>query len=236
MKILRYKSNGNDVEIVNKNLEQINGNIYLCVVGGEEFNYYLKCSEDVCYPVTTVYNCTLPAQSFDRLKDKDEKAVFQALENKILQNGYIKNIDILFCELLRNSELATRCKAQQAKARAERAEQEAKARQQEEEREEQARKQRQAEELQEAYNRLKTKNAIDATQFEMLCNDAEICLPAKFVGWLRNFCGTISIKQREKDDKEQYLYQYQTEYYYTKGHDSTSIRKYADMLAAKVLG
>lgn len=250
MKILKYKNDGNTVEVINKTLTQANGNVYYYEDMDKSWNdckhyhYFLKCNNDVCYPLTDARYNPISTATFETWKSKNENAVFEFLEKEIEQNHYINNLQILFCELQGNTELANRCKEQKAKVLKEREEerkQEETERKAREEQEEKNRLEQEQKDLEQAYTSIKTKNELSATQFEKLCNDLHINLPIKFIGWLREFCGTIYIKQRNREEiikkygyYPNFTYQFETTYYYTKGHRSTSLAKYADMLAEKV--
>ena len=69
--------------------------------------------------------------------------------------------------------------------------------------------------------------------FEKLAERYGIPLPAKFLGWLRQWCGDISINRHAEVLPPGVVWenQYDTVYYYTKGHKSSSLFGYADKLA-----
>lgn len=72
--------------------------------------------------------------------------------------------------------------------------------------------------------------------FEKLAERYGIPLPAKFLGWLRQWCGDISITRHTEELPPGVAWenQYDTIYYYSKGHKSSSLFTYADKLAQAV--
>lgn len=69
--------------------------------------------------------------------------------------------------------------------------------------------------------------------FEKLAERYGIPLPAKFLGWLRQWCGDISITRHTEELPPGVVWEnkYDTVYYYSKGHKSSSLFAYADKLA-----
>ena len=86
--------------------------------------------------------------------------------------------------------------------------------------------------LEQAERDLRAGRYITAANFEQLSEKYSIALPIKLVGWLRKHCGSIQIKPHDEILPEGLTWQtkYAIRYYCDKGHTSTSICTYADML------
>lgn len=253
MKILKYKNDNNTVEVVNKNLEQIQGNIYYYTTNNQDdifYNYYIKCKNDYCYPLS-IYDYKAPEQlteAFKKFENYSEQEILEQIKQAKQDHKYINNLQILFVECMELFELAKELKTYKVeitkelelKREIERKLEEDK-RQKEKLERNKAEEEKKQKELEIAYNKLREYKTITAYQFEILCNENNVKLPIKFVGWLREHCRTITITPLNRQkyiDKFGYcpnfLYNYETNYSYVKGHKSSSIDKYTNQLAIKV--
>ena len=249
MKILRYKNDCNTTEIVNKELQKVIGNVYhySSVKDYETYNhYYIKCKNNLGYPLTT-YEYRTPTQLFESLKrfeNYSEKEILEQIIKAKEEHKYINNLQILFVECMGLPELLEELKVYKLKITQERELErklEEEKRQQKEAERIKAEEEQKQKELEKAYNTLKSYNKITAHEFEILCNDNNINLPSKFVGWLREFCDSILIKPIDKEKYIQeygyypnFVYNYETSYRYVKGHKSSSIEKFTNELAKRV--
>lgn len=244
MKILKYKNDGTTAITVNKTLTQISNNLY-CYKEIDDYNnityfYYIKCNNGICYPlVRSRYEFT--ARDIDNFKDYNEQDILQNMAQREEKGKFINNIDILFCNLLGLPELANHYKEYREiylkLQKREQEEQEQKRKELEQARQEQE-KQKQLELLDKAQTKFYNGNEITAQEFEMLCNKYNVTIPIKVLGWLREYCFKITAK---KWDNEQLMKQYgcipnfvnkyNTNYYYTKGHKSTTFSTIIDKLA-----
>lgn len=253
MKILRYKDDGNTPEIVNKKLEQVIDNIYYYEQVEKDyyiFYYFIKCKNDIFYPLTQKSWEQYPPQAFEKFKNYTEKEILQNIEFKMKTGQYVSNLDILFCEVMEQAktfveELKNYKQQLMEKLELERQEKEQKQLAEEQEKQKLELEQKKLEQeqlLAKGYANLKAGEKITPQQFEALCKAENVSLPLKLTGWLREFCGDISIKSW---DKEFYIKKYgyfpnfvdnfDINYQYVKGHKSTSLNKYACELASKVL-
>ena len=153
---------------------------------------------------------------------------------------WTSNADALFCEIFGDLVTANAVRRNRAEYRTRQIEEEEKEAAAEQERiakqkaeEKLAEKQR----LDKAETDLKAGKFISPAMFEKLAERYGIPLPAKFLGWLRQWCGDISINRHTEELPPGVVWenQYDTVYYYTKGHKSSSLFGYADKLA-QVLG
>ena len=78
--------------------------------------------------------------------------------------------------------------------------------------------------LEQAERDLRAGKYITAAHFEQLAERYGVNLPIKLVGWLREHCGSIRLKADADCGG------YFTQYYYDKGHKSTSIATYGNKL------
>lgn len=147
-------------------------------------------------------------------------------------------LEQLWRALLEEDEKAscTECGAQVRTARAAyraKQEQEQKEREVREEKERQERaaaEQREHEQqLEQAERDLRAGKYITAGHFEQLAERYGVALPIKLVGWLREHCGSIRLEAHPECGG------YFTQYYYDKGHKSTSIGTYGEKLG-KAMG
>ena len=187
-----------------------------------------------------------PEQVRTILDDMSESQATQAFPNAnakleqiklaIANKAWTSNADALFCEIcgdfatanavrLNRAEYKARQKKEEEKKYT--AEQERIAKQQAEEA--LAEKQR----LDKAETDLKAGKFIAPAMFEKLAERYGIPLPAKFLGWLRQWCGDISINRHTEELPPGVAWEnkYDTVYYCTKGHKSSSLFGYADKLA-----
>ena len=141
----------------------------------------------------------------------DAAAKLEQIKLAIVNKGWTSNADALFSEIC--GDFAT-ANAVRLNRNAE---------------EKLAEKQR----LDKAETDLKAGKFISPAMFEKLAERYGIPLPAKFLGWLRQWCGDISINRHTEELPPGVVWenQYDTVYYYTKGHKSSSLFGYADKLA-----
>lgn len=157
----------------------------------------------------------------------DKDGELDRIREAISTGKWVSNGDVLFCELHGEFALAEQTRAARAAYRIKR-EQE---RKEQEEREEKERQERAAAErrerekrLEQAESDLRAGKYITASHFEQLSEKYGVALPIKLVGWLREHCGSIRLEAHPDCDG------YFTQYYYDKGHKSTSIATYGDKL------
>lgn len=140
---------------------------------------------------------------------------------------WTSNGDALFCEMCGDYVLAESVRKNREeyrqKQQAERAKEDA---ERERKRIEQKEAERQKEEqmLEQAERDLRAGKYITAAHFEQLAERYGVALPIKLVGWLREHCGSIRLEAHPECGG------YFTQYYYDKGHKSTSIATYGDKL------
>lgn len=141
---------------------------------------------------------------------------------------WTSNADALLCELCGKPDLAAKVRANRAayKARQAKEEQQREAAEEQRRKEEaEAEQKRKAEELEQAEQNLRAGKFITAAHFEQLAEKYNVSLPIKFVGWLREWCGSICLKTDTEYGG------YRTQYYLKdKRHKSTSIGTYGDKL------
>ena len=162
----------------------------------------------------------------------DVNGELDRIREAISTGKWVSNGDVLFCELHGEFALAEQTRAARAAYRIKR-EQE---RKEQEEREEKERQERAAAEqreheqqLEQADRDLRAGKYITASNFEQLAERYGVALPIKLVGWLREHCGSIRLEAHPEYGG------YSTQYYYEKGHKSTSIATYGDKLG-KAMG
>ena len=157
----------------------------------------------------------------------DVNGELDRIREAIAAGTWTSNGDAFFCELCGEFVLAAQVRTARAAYRAKQ-EQEQKEREAREEKEKQERdeaeRQEREQQLEQAERDLRAGKYISAAHFEQLANKYGVSLPIKFVGWLREWCGSICLKT----DTE--YCGYITSYYYTKGHKSTSISTYGNKL------
>lgn len=157
----------------------------------------------------------------------DEDGELDRIREAIAAGTWTSNGDALFCELCGKFELAARVRAARAEYRAkqeqERKEREAREEKERQEREEAERQERE-QQLEKAEQDLRAGKYITASHFEQLSEKYGVALPIKLVGWLREHCGSIRLEAHPDCDG------YFTQYYYDKGHKSTSIGTYGNAL------
>lgn len=144
------------------------------------------------------------------------------------RGNWTSNAEALLCELCGKPDLAAKVRANREayKARQAKEEQRREAEAEQRRREEaDAEQKRKAEELEQAEQNLRAGKFITATHFEQLAEKYNVSLPIKFVGWLREWCGSICLKTDTEYGG------YRTQYYLKdKRHKSTSIGTYGDKL------
>ena len=181
--------------------------------------------------------CTTPEQMRELLAATTEERAakffldvngeLDRIREAIAAGTWTSNADALFCELCGEFVLAAQVRTARAayRAKQEQKQKEREAREGKEKQErDEAERQEREQQLEQAERDLRAGKYISAAHFEQLANKYGVSLPIKFIGWLREWCGSICLKT----DKE--YGGYITSYYYTKGHKSTSISTYGDKL------
>ena len=166
----------------------------------------------------------------------DAATRLEQIKLAIANKAWTSNADALFCEICGDFATANAVRLNRAEYRARQNEEEEKKAAAEQER---IAKQNAEEKLAEkqlldkAETDLKAGKFISPAMFEKLAERYGIPLPAKFLGWLRQWCGDISINRHTEELPPGVVWenQYDTVYYYTKGHKSSSLFGYADKLA-----
>ena len=158
----------------------------------------------------------------------DKDGELDRIREAISTGKWVSNGDVLFCEMHGEFALAEQTRAARAAYRIKR-EQERKEQEEREEKERQERaaaEQREREQqLEKAEQDLRAGKFISPTYFEQLAKKYSVALPIKFVGWLREWCGNISLKRDAEYGG------YITSYYpLSKKHKSTSIGTYGEKL------
>lgn len=247
-KILRYKADGNTVEMVNKKLNLVYGNVYCYQKEDKEsygdqirYDYYiLSDSKEFAYPLSES-EYRKPEEIIEYLKAQDfnQAKIIEFFKKSLDKGSYLNKRDILFAKLCKEYDLAEKMliahdeyiKRANEKREQERIESEEAERKRNEEEE-----RKKAQQLQSAYEKIKSEKWITVEEFEMLCNAENIKLPAKFVGWLRERCGNICIKKHKEQLGENLYWEhlYNTCYYCNKKYKSTAIYRYADALGTAI--
>ena len=183
--------------------------------------------------VRTILDGMSEGQAAQAFPDADAK--LEQIKLAIANKDWTSNADALFCEICGDFATANAVRRNRAEYRAkqnEEEEQEAAAEQ------ELIAKQKAEQELAEkqmldkAETDLKAGKFISPAMFEKLADRYGIPLPAKFLSWLRQWCGNISITRytEELPPNATWVHKYNTIYHYSKGHKSSSLRFYADKL------
>lgn len=194
------------------------------------------CKEIIINPYTTPEQMRelLAATTEERAAKffLDEDGELDRIREAIAAGTWTSNGDALFCELCGEFELAAQVikarAAYRAKQEQERKEREAREEKERQEREESERQERE-QQLEKAEQDLRAGKYITASHFEQLSEKYGVALPIKLVGWLREHCGSIRLEAHPDCGG------YFTQYYYDKGHKSTSIATYGDKLG-KAMG
>lgn len=169
----------------------------------------------------------------------DAATKLEQIKLAIASKTWTSNADALFCEICGDFATANAVRRNRAEYKARQKEEEEKKAAAEQERiakqkteEELAEKQR----LDKAETDLKAGKFISPAMFEKLAERYGIPLPAKFLGWLRQWCGDISITRHAEELPPGVAWEnkYDTVYYYAKGHKSSSLFAYADKLAQAI--
>ena len=190
------------------------------------------CKEIIINPYTTPEQMRelLAATTEERAAKffLDVNGELDRIREAIAAGTWTSNGDALFCELCGEIELAAQViKARAAyRAKQEQERKEREAREEKERQERAAAEQREREQqLEKAEQDLRAGKYIAPAYFEQLAEKYGVSLPIKFVGWLREWCGNISLK------KDTEYGGYITSYYpLSKKHKSTSIGTYGDKL------
>lgn len=242
MKIIRYKNDGNTVEFINKSLTQYNGNVCGYEVQ-EQYSttvyLYIFDGKELAYPLCTTNKNNITAEALEKYSKWDYNTIISMLEDKTQKGGWTGLLDIDYAKFYGQKELAEKMIAnrqnilakREAEEKAEqlaRQEREAK-RKEEEEAEKQAK-------IENGITALKNGKRITAEQFELIAERHKITLPIKFVGWLREFCGTVEITRHNEVLPSGVIWvdKYKTIYSCTPKHKSTTIFKYADKIAEAI--
>ncbi len=156
------------------------------------------------------------------------------------ENGtWTSNADIYFCELMGKRELAERARQNRAAIY----EQRDREKYEEEQRRlaeqrayEAAEREKRARWAEQAEQSLRVGHYISPSDFELLAEKYGIKLPVKFVGWLREHCGSIRITPHREQLPQgvSWVNKYETYYRYDGKSKSKSIYAYADALADAV--
>ena len=157
----------------------------------------------------------------------DKDGELDRIRDAISTGKWVNNGDALFCELHGDLALAEQARAARAayRTRCEQERKEQEAREEQERQERAAAEQREREQqLEQADRDLRAGKYITAAHFEQLAERYGVALPIKLVGWLRGHCGSIRLEAHPECGG------YFTQYYYDKGHKSTSIATYGDKL------
>lgn len=244
MEILAYKNDGTTAILKNKNLQKLEGNIYYFTENDECNNityfYYINVKNDICYPLgRSAY--TLTANDIEHFKNYNEQNILQNLKEYEQKGRFISNIDIYFCELLGLKELAKHYREYRElyiKLQEQERKEEEQKRQKLEQEQREREKQKELEKLEIAKTQFLNGKEITAEQFKKLCNEYNIKIPIKVLGWMREHCSYISAKKWNNEQLlKQYGYipnfvnKYDVKYYYTKGHNSTTFSTIIDKLA-----
>ena len=169
----------------------------------------------------------------------DAATRIEQIKLAIASKDWTSNADALFCEVCGDFATANAVRLNREGCKARQIEEEEKEAAAEQERiakqkaeEALAEKQR----LDKAETDLKAGKFISPAMFEKLSERYGISLTAKFLGWLRQWCGDISITRHTEELPPGVVWenQYDTVYYYTKGHKSSSLFAYADKLAQAI--
>ena len=158
----------------------------------------------------------------------DVNGELDRIREAIEAGTWTSNGDAYFCELCGEFELAAKVRTARAAYR-EKQEQERKERKAREEKEkqerEEAERQEREQQIEQAERDLRAGLFISPAYFEQLAEKYNVSLPIKFVGWLREWCGSICLKTDTEYGG------YRTQYYLKdKRHKSTSIGTYGDKL------
>ena len=254
MKIIAHKTDNTAYE------KRVNGCVKFAERDGIDFYYTegeggtrkfycrLVGTRDILKLIVPGESYATPEEIAERIEELPEqqlkefctvKGELARIETACENGTWTSNADIYFCELMGKSELAKRARTNRAaiykqqdregyeeeqRQLAEQRAYEAK------EREEQARWTEQAEQS------LRSGNFISSFEFELLAKKYGVKLHAKFVGWLREHCGSIRITQHKKELPQglSWANKYETYYHYDGKSKSKSIYAYADALAEAV--
>lgn len=157
----------------------------------------------------------------------DVNGELDRIREAIAAGTWTSNGDALFCELCGEFVLAAQVRTARAayRAKQEQGQKEREAREEKEKQErDEAERQEREQQLEQAERDLRAGKYITAAHFEQLAERYGVNLPIKLVGWLREHCGSIRLKADADCGG------YFTQYYYDKGHKSTSIATYGDKL------
>lgn len=211
--------------------------------------YTMEGIPDFLCLINTNSSCAEPEQMraiLDSMTESQAKQTFPGVTTKLEQiklavanKTWTSNADALFCEVCGDFETANAVRRNREEYKTRQKEDEEKKAAAEQERiekqkveEELAEKQR----INKAEADLKAGKFISNEMFEKLAERYDISLPMKFIGWLRQWCGDISITRHTEElpPNTSWVHKYDTVYYCSKGHKSSSLRFYADKLGEAI--
>lgn len=242
MKIIRYKNDGNTVEIINKALTQYNSNVYGYEVQ-EEYNttayLYIFDGKEIAYPLCTTNKNNITAEALDKYSKWDYNTIMSMLDDKTQKGGWTGLLDIDYAKFYGQKELAEKMIANRQNILAKREAEEKAEQQARQEREVKCKAEEEAEKqakIENGITALKNGKRITAEQFELIAERYNIKMPIKFIGWLREFCGEVEITKHKEALPPNVIDadKYRTVYTHTPKHKSTSIFKYADKIAEAI--
>ena len=242
MKIIRYKNDGNTVEIINKSLTQYNGNVYGYEERGQYSTMvylYIFDGKELAHPLFATNKNNITAEALDKYSKWDYNTILSMLADKTQKGIWTGLLDVQYANFYGQKELAEKMIINRQNIIAQREAEEKAEQIASQEWEDKCKAEEEAEKKAKIENgiaALKTGKRITAEQFEMIAERYNITLPIKFIGWLREFCGEIEItKYNEILPKGvANVDKYKTIYTHTPKHKSTSIFKYADMVAEAI--
>lgn len=169
----------------------------------------------------------------------DAATRLEQIKLAIANKDWTSNADALFCEVCGDFATANAVRLNRAEYKARQIEEKEKEAAAEQERMAQQKAEKalaEKQRLDKAETDLKAGKYISPAMFEKLAERYGIPLPAKFLGWLRQWCGDISITRHTEKLSPGVVWEnkYDTVYYYTKGHKSSSLFAYADKLAQAI--
>lgn len=207
--------------------------------------YTVEGIPDFLCLVNTNSSCSEPKQMRTILYGMTESQAAQAFPDAatrleqiklaIASKAWTSNADALFCEVFGDFATANAARLNRAEYKARQKEEDEKKATAEQERIAKQQAEKLIEEkqlLDKAETDLKKGKFISPAIFEKLAGRYDITLPAKLLGWLRKWCGPISITRHTEElpPGVTWEHKYNTRYNYTKGHKCTSLRSYADKL------
>lgn len=208
------------------------------------FYVHIKGTADICARLRwgmlfsddgmVEYLNNIPDEQLNTFATVDGK--LDGIRAAISAGTWTSNGDALFCELMGEFELAEQVRRNRAIIYKQR-EREERERRAQFEAEQQARieaeQRKRLEMTEQAVQKLRDGQFITSEEFELLAEKYSVKLPIKFIGWLRKYCGRISITQHPEQAPLglSWVNKYYTHYYYQPKHKSEAIFTYADKIA-----